>query len=40
VGLVNDPKELQGVTTARPGVVEVLQMVSELTLTVSQACMS
>jgi hypothetical protein len=32
--LVYDPRGLLGVTTARPG---VLQMVSELTLVVSQA---
>jgi hypothetical protein len=38
VGLVYDPSELAGVTTARPRVVEVLQMVSELTLVVSRAC--
>jgi hypothetical protein len=34
VGLVYDPRELPGVTTARPG---VLQMVSEPTLVVSRA---
>jgi hypothetical protein len=38
VGLVYDPKGLPGVMTARPGVAGVLQMVSELTLTVSRAC--
>jgi hypothetical protein len=37
VGLVYDPRELSGVTTAKPGVVGVLQMVSEPTLTVSRA---
>jgi hypothetical protein len=37
VGLVDDPRELPGVTTARPGVVGVLQMVSDPTLMVSQA---
>jgi hypothetical protein len=37
VGLVYDPRELPGVTIARPGVVGVLQMVSEPTLTISQA---
>jgi hypothetical protein len=37
VGLVYDPRGLPGVTTVRPGVAEVLQMVSELTLTVSRA---
>jgi hypothetical protein len=37
VGLVYDPSELPGVTTARPGVAGVLQMVSEPTLTVSRA---
>jgi hypothetical protein len=36
VGLVYDPKELSGVTIARPG---VLQMVSELTLAVSRVRM-
>jgi hypothetical protein len=40
VGLVYDPKGLPGVMTARSGVAGVLQMVSELTLTVSRACMS
>jgi hypothetical protein len=33
-GLVYDPRRLLGVTTARPRVPGVLQMVSELTLTV------
>jgi hypothetical protein len=37
VRLVYDPKELSVVTTARPGVAGVLQMVSELTLAVSRA---
>jgi hypothetical protein len=37
VGLVYDPRELTGVTTTRPGVPGVLQMVSESTLVVSQA---
>jgi hypothetical protein len=37
VGLVYDPRGLTGVTTARPGVAEVLQMASEPTLMVSQA---
>jgi hypothetical protein len=36
VGLVYDPRGLLGVTTARLGVSEVLQMVSEPTLTVSR----
>jgi hypothetical protein len=36
-GLVYDPRRLSGVTTARPGVVGVLQMVSEPTLVVSRA---
>jgi hypothetical protein len=36
VGLVYDPKGLPGVTTARPGVAGVLQMVSEPTLAVSR----
>jgi hypothetical protein len=40
VGLVYDPRGLPGVTTVRPGVAEVLQMVSEPTLTVSRARMS
>jgi hypothetical protein len=37
-GLVYDSSELLWVTTSRPRVASVLQMVSELTLTVSQAC--
>jgi hypothetical protein len=37
VRLVYDPRGLLGVTTARPGVAGVLQMVSEPTLTVSRA---
>jgi hypothetical protein len=37
VGLVYDPRGLPGVMTARLGVVGVLQMVSEPTLTVSRA---
>jgi hypothetical protein len=37
VGLVYDPMGLPGVTTTRPGVVGVLQMVSEPTLAVSRA---
>jgi hypothetical protein len=37
VGLVYDPRGLPGVTTARPGVAGVLQMVSEPTLVVSRA---
>jgi hypothetical protein len=37
VGLVYDPKEVTGVTTVRPGVIGVSQMVSEPTLTVSRA---
>jgi hypothetical protein len=37
VGLVYDPMGLTEVTTARPGVPGVLQMVSEPTLTVSRA---
>jgi hypothetical protein len=37
VGLVYDPKGLPGVTTARPGVAEMLQMVSKPTLAVSRA---
>jgi hypothetical protein len=39
MGLVYDPKELPGVTTARRGVTGVLQMVSEPTLAVSRAHM-
>jgi hypothetical protein len=39
VGLVYDSKELPGVMTARPGVAGVLEMVSEMTLVVSQVCM-
>jgi hypothetical protein len=37
VELVYDPRGLPGVTTARAEVPGALQMVSELTLTVSQA---
>jgi hypothetical protein len=37
VGLVYDPRGLSGVTTIRPEVVGVLQMVSEPTLAVSRA---
>jgi hypothetical protein len=36
VGLVYDPRGLTGVTTARPGVPGMLQMVSESSLAVSQ----
>jgi hypothetical protein len=36
--LVYDHMELSGVTTDKSGVAEVLQMVSEPTLAVSQAC--
>jgi hypothetical protein len=39
VGLVYNPKGLSGVTTVRPGMTGVLQMVSEPTLTVSRTCM-
>jgi hypothetical protein len=39
MGLVYDSKGLSGVTTARPGVAGVLQMVSEPTLAVSRAHM-
>jgi hypothetical protein len=39
VGLVYDPRGLLGVTTTRPGMAGVLQMVSELTLVVSRECM-
>jgi hypothetical protein len=38
VKLVYDPMKLSGVTTAIPGVVGVLQMVSELTHAISRAC--
>jgi hypothetical protein len=38
VGTIYDPKELPGVSTASPRVNEVLQVVSEPTLTVSRAC--
>jgi hypothetical protein len=37
VGLVYNPRGLSGVTTVRPEVAGVLQMVSEPTLTVSRA---
>jgi hypothetical protein len=37
MGLVYDLRELLGVTTVRPEVPGVLQMVLELTLTVSRA---
>jgi hypothetical protein len=37
VGLVYDPRRQLGVTTARPGVVEVLQIILEPTLAVSRA---
>jgi hypothetical protein len=37
VGLVYDPTGLSGVMTVRPGVAEVLQMVSEPTPVVSRA---
>jgi hypothetical protein len=37
MGIVYDPRRLSGVTTARPGVPGVLQMVSVLTLVVSRA---
>jgi hypothetical protein len=36
MGLVYDPRGLPGVTTARPRVAGVLEMVSEPTLTVSR----
>jgi hypothetical protein len=38
VGTIYDPRELPGVSTTGPGVDGVLQVVSELTLAVSQAC--
>jgi hypothetical protein len=36
VGLVYDPRGLPGVTTARPRVAELLQMVSKPTIAVSR----
>jgi hypothetical protein len=38
VCLVYDPRELTGVTTARPEVAGILQIVLELTLAVSWVC--
>jgi hypothetical protein len=38
VGTIIDPRELPGVSTAGPGLDGVLQVVSEPTLAVSQAC--
>jgi hypothetical protein len=38
VGMVYDPRGLLGVSIIGPGVDEVLQLVSELTLAVSRAC--
>jgi hypothetical protein len=38
VGTIYDPRKLQGVSTAGPGLDGVLQVVSEPTLAVSQAC--
>jgi hypothetical protein len=38
VGIIYDSRELSGVSTTGPGVVGVLQVVSELTLTVSRTC--
>jgi hypothetical protein len=38
VGMVYDPRGLPGVSTIGPRVDEALQMVSELTLAVSRAC--
>jgi hypothetical protein len=38
VGRIYDPRELPGVSTAGPGLDGVLQVVSELTLEVSRAC--
>jgi hypothetical protein len=37
MGLVYNPRGLPGVTTVRPGVAGVLQMVSKLTLAISHA---
>jgi hypothetical protein len=38
VGTIYDPRKLPGVSTTGPGVDRVLQVVSELTLAVSRAC--
>jgi hypothetical protein len=38
VGTIYDPREMPGVSTVGPVVDVVLQVVSELTLAVSQAC--
>jgi hypothetical protein len=38
VGMIYDPRELTGVSTVSLGVDGVLQVVSELTLTVSLTC--
>jgi hypothetical protein len=38
MGTIYDPIELSGVSTVGPGVDKVLQVVSELTLAVSRAC--
>jgi hypothetical protein len=38
MGTIYDPRELLGVSTTGLGVDEVLQVVSELTLAVSRAC--
>jgi hypothetical protein len=40
VCLVYDPRELAGVSTARPEVPGILQIVSEPTLAVSRVCTS
>jgi hypothetical protein len=38
VGTIYDPRELPGVSTVGPGLDRVLQVVSEVTLTVPRAC--
>jgi hypothetical protein len=38
MGIIYDSRELPGVSTTGPGVDRVLQVVSELTLAVSRAC--
>jgi hypothetical protein len=38
LGMIYNPRDLPGVSTTGPGVDGVLQMVLELTLAVSRAC--